>query len=266
MPEGPPGPGPAPRGGHAAAAPGPAPPVGRSLDEAGLADLVARVEQAAAARARRYPADPGGRPVHTVYVAADRFAAGTATAYGAEALRLLDAHAPDGATLAAAVGLDDPALAAAVREQVAAKLAREPVEDLRIDFEDGYGVLEVDPRGGPGRGPGRRRGRRGDGGRHPAAVRRPAGQVVRRRAAAARHPLPSRYAAVYAWRLDGFDQAAARVRAFHTGAPGPGGVLDEPATVKALVAQVRRAVHCGAVLESEALGRTGLDRATLLGG
>jgi citrate lyase beta subunit len=81
------------------------------------------------------------------------------------------------------------------------------------------------------------------------------------------HPaqLPSRYAAVYAWHLEGFEEAAARVRAFHAGAPGPGGVLDEPATVKALVAQLRRAVHCAAVPEDEALARTGLDRPTLLG-
>jgi hypothetical protein len=66
--------------------------------------------------------------VHTVYVAADRFAAGTATAYGAEALRLLDAPGAAGAALAAALGLDDPARAAAVRERVAANLDREPVE------------------------------------------------------------------------------------------------------------------------------------------
>jgi hypothetical protein len=70
-------------------------PPGRSLGEATVADLVARVEEAAAAHARRYPGDPAGRqPVHTVYVAADRFTATTAQAHGAEALRLLDAHAP----------------------------------------------------------------------------------------------------------------------------------------------------------------------------
>ena len=403
-----------------------------------------RVERAAAAHARRYPGDPGGRQlVHTVYVAADRFAAGTATAHGAEALRLLDAHAPDGNALAAAVGIHDQALAAAVRERVAAKLAREPVEDLRIDFEDGYGVRDdaeedrdaaraaaavaealaagtLPPFAGPrvksfadGRhwravrtldvfltGLLERAGRLPDGlvvtfpkvvaaehvaafaellGRLEAAlglpdgrlrfevqvettqsIFDPAGRVALRgiaEAAAGRlagahfgvydytaacglppseqrlthpacdfarhvmqvalagtgvrlsdgstavvpagddtpavhaawrlhaahvrhslrhgfwqgwdlHPaqLPSRYVAVYAWHLDGFQQAAARVRAFHAGAPGPGGVLDEPATVKALVGQVRRAVHCGAVPETEALASTGLDRAALLGG
>jgi hypothetical protein len=65
--------------------------------------------------------------------------------------------------------------------------------------------------------------------------------------------------------LDGFKHAAARMRGFHAGAPGPGGVLDEPAAVKALVTQVRRAVHSGAVPEPEALARSGLDRAALLG-
>jgi hypothetical protein len=114
-----------------------------SLPDGSLDDLLAGVQAAAAEHATRYPGDRGGRqPVHTVYVAADRFTAATAAEWGAEAGRLLDAHAPDGDALAAAVGLDDRGLAAAVRERVAAKLAREPVEDLRVDFEDGYGVRD----------------------------------------------------------------------------------------------------------------------------
>jgi citrate lyase beta subunit len=120
-----------------------------SLPDGSLDDLLAGVEAAAAEHAARYPeppGPPGGRggrqPVHTVYVPADRFTAATASGWGAEAGRLLDAHAPDGDALAAAVGLDDRGLAGAVRERVAAKLAREPVEDLRVDFEDGYGVRD----------------------------------------------------------------------------------------------------------------------------
>ncbi|MDK1474715.1 aldolase/citrate lyase family protein [Streptomyces sp. 549] len=88
---------------------------------------------------RRYPGDPGTRqPVHTVYVPADAFTEDTVRTWGDEALALLDAHAPDAAAFGAALGLDD-ALAGPVRERVRAKLTREPVEDLRIDFEDGYG-------------------------------------------------------------------------------------------------------------------------------
>ncbi|MFF8563373.1 DUF6986 family protein [Streptomyces albidoflavus] len=88
---------------------------------------------------RRYPGDPGTRqPVHTVYVPADAFGPTTLRDWGDEALDALDAHAPDAASFAAVLGLADD-LAAPVHDRVRAKLAREPVEDLRIDFEDGYG-------------------------------------------------------------------------------------------------------------------------------
>jgi citrate lyase beta subunit len=107
-----------------------------------LDDLSARIEEARAEHARRHPGEPAERqPVHTVYVPADRFTATTPHDLGTVALRLLNAHAPDGATMATAFGLD-PSLGDTVRERVAAKLSREPVEDVRIDFEDGYGVRD----------------------------------------------------------------------------------------------------------------------------
>jgi HpcH/HpaI aldolase/citrate lyase family len=81
------------------------------------------------ARARR--PGPGLRqPVHTAYVPADRYDGETARAWGAEALSLLHEHAPRGDLL----GVDDD-----VYTRVVDKLGREPVEDLRVDFEDGYG-------------------------------------------------------------------------------------------------------------------------------
>jgi citrate lyase beta subunit len=89
--------------------------------------------------ARRYPGDPGTRqPVHTVYVPGDAFAADTIRSWGDRALGALDEHAPDAASLARVLGLADD-LAEPVYARVRAKLEREPVEDLRIDFEDGYG-------------------------------------------------------------------------------------------------------------------------------
>ncbi|MGW4032395.1 DUF6986 family protein [Streptomyces sp. NPDC004838] len=89
--------------------------------------------------ARRYPGDPGTRqPVHTVYVPGDVFAADTVRSWGDRALAALDEHAPDAAAFAAVLGLPDE-LAEPVFTRVRAKLEREPVEDLRIDFEDGYG-------------------------------------------------------------------------------------------------------------------------------
>jgi citrate lyase beta subunit len=94
--------------------------------------------------ARRYPGDPGTRqPVHTVYVPGDAFAADTIRSWGDRALAALDEHAPDAASLARVLGLADD-LAEPVYTRVRAKLEREPVEDLRIDFEDGYGGTDED--------------------------------------------------------------------------------------------------------------------------
>ncbi|MER7850258.1 aldolase/citrate lyase family protein [Kitasatospora sp. NPDC096077] len=90
--------------------------------------------------ARRYPGDPGTRqPVHTVYVPADAFRADTVREWGRQALEAFDTHAGTPAELARALGVADDELLADVHARVRAKLEREPVEDLRIDFEDGYG-------------------------------------------------------------------------------------------------------------------------------
>jgi len=87
----------------------------------------------------RYPGPAGGRqPVHTAYIPAHRFDAASVASWGTDALAALAGHAPDPPGLALATGLD-VAVAEQVRPLVLAKLAAEPIEDLRIDFEDGYG-------------------------------------------------------------------------------------------------------------------------------
>src|SRR5207247_866097 len=58
---------------------------------------------------------------------------------GAIALKALRGHAPDAATLAQVLAMD-ASLAARIYPRVVAKLEREPVEDYRIDFEDGFGT------------------------------------------------------------------------------------------------------------------------------
>jgi citrate lyase beta subunit len=78
------------------------------------------------------------QPVHTVYGGADLFRAETARRLGDLALGSLETYAPDSASLVSAIGLDEE-LAGLVRERVVAKLHAEPVEDFRIDFEDGFG-------------------------------------------------------------------------------------------------------------------------------
>jgi citrate lyase beta subunit len=110
-----------------------------SLSGALAEEIGAALAPVDAELARRYPGDPGTRqPVHTVYVPGETFDAGTVRRFGDAALAALDEHAPDAASFAAAVGLPGE-LADRVYPRVRAKLEREPVEDLRIDFEDGYG-------------------------------------------------------------------------------------------------------------------------------
>ena len=78
------------------------------------------------------------QPIHTVYGGAHLFKADTAARLGATALRVFQEHAPDPGTLAAVLSLA-PDTAARVHARVTEKLQREPVEDFRLDFEDGYG-------------------------------------------------------------------------------------------------------------------------------
>lgn len=118
-----------------------------------------------------YPGDSSDRQqVHTVYGGANLFKAGSAQKLGGIALKTLDAYAPNFVALAKVLGLDGAeslpegeeaitALAASIEEneavakevfpaawlaytvhqRVVNKLEREPIEDNRIDFEDGYG-------------------------------------------------------------------------------------------------------------------------------
>ena len=85
-----------------------------------------------------YPGEDGRRqPVHTVYVPADTYTADLPDRWGRAAAELVDRHGGMPA-LCHRLGLTEQ-LAAEVAPRVSAKLQREPIEDLRIDFEDGYG-------------------------------------------------------------------------------------------------------------------------------
>jgi len=110
-----------------------------SLSEKKLQKALGRVRRAQQRIAECYPGDSGARqPVHTVYGGAHLFTSDTAGKLGELALRALEAYAPDATTFAEAIGLSGD-LAPKVYERVREKLRREPVEDFRIDFEDGYG-------------------------------------------------------------------------------------------------------------------------------
>lgn len=101
--------------------------------------VLAQIAEANRDFARRFPGDSDRRqPVHTVYGGAQVFRSDTAPRLGALARRSLEEYAPHSSDLGRALGLPDE-LAATIADRVAKKLAREPVEDFRIDFEDGYG-------------------------------------------------------------------------------------------------------------------------------
>jgi hypothetical protein len=110
-----------------------------SLSEKKAQKILGRARRAQERHSARYPGDSGARqPVHTVYGGAQLFSSDTAPKLGALALRALESYAPDAATFAEAIGISGE-LAPKVYERVRDKLRREPVEDFRIDFEDGYG-------------------------------------------------------------------------------------------------------------------------------
>ncbi|MFL6256797.1 MAG: DUF6986 family protein [Pyrinomonadaceae bacterium] len=134
-------------------------------------EISARLSEANREFAARYPGESFQRqPVHTVYGGAHLFKFDTTPRLGALARRVLETYAPNFAVFARALELpgheelpdsvaDDSSVRAAVEQdeagfqaehpgvwlahkvyaRVVEKLRREPVEDFRIDFEDGYG-------------------------------------------------------------------------------------------------------------------------------
>jgi len=111
---------------------------GASLRDDDLRAIFERLDTSAGIAAA-YRGDTADRqPVHTVYGGAHLFTADVARKLGDAALKSLREYAPDPAGFARVLGIDD-ALAPEVHRRVVDKLGREPVEDHRLDFEDGYG-------------------------------------------------------------------------------------------------------------------------------
>lgn len=143
----------------------------QSLSEELLRPVSESLREANLAWAKNYPGETGRRqPVHTVYGGAHLFKSDTAQRLGKVAGRALVESAPDFVVFARALNLprtdelpdvldyatglkhrlenepemvreENPAawLAYTIYSRVQEKLKREPVEDFRIDFEDGYG-------------------------------------------------------------------------------------------------------------------------------
>ncbi len=147
------------------------------LDKEFLNDQMESVSRANAFYHSIHPGQrPDRQPVHTVYGGAQLFKSDTAEKMGRVALRVIETYAPDMLTFSEALSLPgnellprnekmrqqilsapppdrtavrtplDHAvwLAGTVYNRVLRKLTDEPVEDFRIDFEDGFGVRPVE--------------------------------------------------------------------------------------------------------------------------
>lgn len=143
-----------------------------TLSDESTRSIISTLKEANAAFTRAFPGEPEERqPIHTVYGGAQLFRADMAQRLGAGAKRALDEYGPDFVTFARGVGLPgaatlptelseiaaleaalakDPSavraaspaawLANTIYTRVRSKIDREPVEDFRIDFEDGFGT------------------------------------------------------------------------------------------------------------------------------
>ncbi|MGV3620394.1 MAG: DUF6986 family protein [Archangium sp.] len=107
------------------------------LDETFWASFRAGLGAEHRAFVAKFPGESGERqPVSVLYGGAQLFKAETPAKLGALAMKAFDEFAaPD---FAGAFGFET-SLAQRVMPRVKAKLEREPIEDLRIDFEDGFG-------------------------------------------------------------------------------------------------------------------------------
>ena len=110
-----------------------------TIPDKAFAMFIDALDKANVLTAERFPGELAKRqPVHTVYGGAHLFKADAAQKLGRAALGALQEYAPGASSLADAIGIDRP-LADRIYPRVVDKLTREPVEDFRIDFEDGFG-------------------------------------------------------------------------------------------------------------------------------
>ena len=79
------------------------------------------------------------QPLHVIYGGANLFTAGTTKKLGEIALRSIETNAPSAGDFATIFGLSDT-IAEKAFEKVRTRLQVCPIEDLRIDFEDGFGI------------------------------------------------------------------------------------------------------------------------------
>lgn len=108
---------------------------GASLSEAWVSELLGRLSVESHPP---LPEDPARRPLHTVYWGAQFYRAEVPRMLGALALDAVSEYGSDPVSFASAVGLTSHR-AGTVHARMMEKLRAEPIEDLRLDFEDDFG-------------------------------------------------------------------------------------------------------------------------------
>lgn len=114
-----------------------------TLSKNSLNKISAQISKANAGIKKVYPGErPDRQPVQTVYGGAQLYKKTTTARMGELALKSLKEYAPDKNIFAKALGLDNTGdeLKKSIYDKVVQKLTIEPVEDFRIDFEDGFGI------------------------------------------------------------------------------------------------------------------------------
>lgn len=112
-----------------------------SLSPAELTPITTSLSEANRTFAEIYPGETERRQaVHTVYGGGHLFKADSTQKLGLVALRSLETYAQSGQALATVLEEPwEPAFSEKVYQRIIEKLNREPVEDFRLDYEDGYG-------------------------------------------------------------------------------------------------------------------------------
>lgn len=112
------------------------------FDDEKLDQIAQRLADTDALLEHSYPGDDGRRQaIHTVYIPADQYTPDTPAQWRDQAINAVREQGSfeQLAALVISEATNSPGYTQRLAELVEQKLSREPIEDLRLDFEDGYG-------------------------------------------------------------------------------------------------------------------------------
>lgn len=111
----------------------------RALSNSTVARLEHKFKKVNLGDTARVTSPPFYAPVHVFYGGAHLFRADTSAKMGRLALRALEQYATSAEDFGKIFGINGD-LASSVFQRTIAKLSSQPIEDYRIDFEDGFGL------------------------------------------------------------------------------------------------------------------------------